>query len=131
MDSLAKVAANVNIAIAAGERHAGIHGVRHLIENDIIDVVQPDGGRAGGLWQMHKIAAMAEAHHIQMAPHSGSLGPVAEMAVLHLMACIPNFLILEHLEIDVPCRYEVMTNGPTVVDSYIEARHALRCIMAC
>ena len=33
-------------------------------------------GAAGGIWQMHKMAAMAEAHHIQMAPHSGSLGPV-------------------------------------------------------
>ncbi len=38
---------------------------------------------------MKKIAAMAEAHHIMMAPHSGSLGPVAEYAALHLMARSP------------------------------------------
>eukprot|EP01052_Picozoa_sp_SAG31_P067171 SAG31_NODE_25955_length_451_cov_0.698864_1_plen_87_part_00 len=62
----AKVARNVSIPIAAGERHGGVHGVRQLIEQEIIDVVQPDGGRAGGLWQMHKMAAMAEAHHIQV-----------------------------------------------------------------
>lgn len=116
-DALAKVAANVNLPIAAGERHAGMHGVRQLIEQEIIDVVQPDTGRAGGLWQMLKLAHMAEAHHIMVAPHSGSLGPVAEMATVHLMACLPNFLILEHLDGDVPQRFEVMTNSPSVVVS--------------
>ena len=62
---------------------------------------------------------MAEAHYITMAPHDGSLGPIAEMAAVHLMASIPNFLILEHLEDDVPQRYEVMSGQPEVVDSYI------------
>ena len=38
---------------------------------------------------------MAEAHHIMMAPHSGSLGPVAEYAALHVMAAIPNAIILD------------------------------------
>ena len=57
-------------------------------------MIQPDTGRAGGLSQMKKIAAMAEVHYITMAPHDGSLGPVAEMAAVHLMATLPNFLIL-------------------------------------
>ncbi|MDE2704397.1 MAG: mandelate racemase/muconate lactonizing enzyme family protein, partial [Gemmatimonadota bacterium] len=96
-----------------------IWGVKELIEREIIDVVQPDTGRAGGLSQMKKIAAMAEAHYCTMAPHDGSLGPVAEMAAVHLMATLPNFLILEHLADDVPQRYEVMTGQPEVVDSHI------------
>lgn len=119
IDAIARVSEALNIPIAAGERHAGIWGVKELIEREIIDVVQPDTGRAGGLRQMQKIAAMAEAHYITMAPHDGSLGPIAEMAAVHLMACIPNFLILEHLEDDVPQRYEVMRGQPTVVDSHI------------
>jgi galactonate dehydratase len=119
IDAIARVSAAVDIPIAAGERHAGIWGVKDLIEREIIDVVQPDTGRAGGLRQMQKIAAMAEAHYITMAPHDGSLGPIAEMAAVHLMACIPNFLILEHLEDDVPQRYDVMSGQPTVVDSHI------------
>ena len=94
-------------------------GVQELIEREIIDVVQPDTGRAGGLLQMKKIAAMAEAHHITVAPHDGSLGPIAEMAAVHLMATLPNFLILEHLEDDVPQRYEVMSGQPKVADSHI------------
>ena len=119
IEAIARVADAVDIPIAAGERHAYVHGVRELIEREVIDVVQPDTGRAGGLLQMKKIAALAEAHYVMMAPHDGSLGPVAEMAAVHLMATLPNFLILERLEDDVPQRYEVMTNQPKAVDSHI------------
>ena len=102
----------MDLPIAAGERHSHIYGVRQLIEREIVDVIQPDTGRAGGLTQMKKIAAMAEAHYIGFAPHSGSLGPVAEFACLHLLATLPNFLIMEHMEDDVPQRYEVVTPLP-------------------
>ncbi len=119
IDAIARVSEAVDIPIAAGERHAGIWSVKELIEREIIDVVQPDTGRAGGLSQMKKIAAMAEAHYCSMAPHDGSLGPVAEMAAVHLMATLPNFLILEHLEDDVPQRYEVMIGQPKIVDGHI------------
>lgn len=119
VEALARVAAAVDIPIAAGERHATLWGVRELIEREIIDVVQPDTGRAGGLSQMKKMAALAEAHYVTVAPHDGSLGPVAEMAAIHLLATLPNFLILEHLADDVPQRYEVMTGQPEVVDSQI------------
>ena len=119
LEAIARVADAVDIPIAAGERHANLYGVKELIEREIIDVVQPDTGRAGGLSQMKKMAAMAEAHYITMAPHDGSLGPVAEMAAVHLMATLPNFLILEHLADDVPQRYEVMSGQPEIVDSHI------------
>ena len=108
IEALARVADAVDLPIAAGERHSHIYGVRQLIEREIVDVIQPDTGRAGGLMQMKKMAAMAEAHYITFAPHSGSLGPVAEVAGLHLLATLPNFLIMEHLEDDVPQRYEVI-----------------------
>jgi galactonate dehydratase len=68
---------------------------------------------------MKKIAAMAEAHYIGFAPHSGSLGPVAEFACMHLLATLPNFLIMEHLEDDVPQRYEVVAPLPEIVDGHI------------
>ncbi|MGO7616621.1 enolase C-terminal domain-like protein, partial [Rhizobium ruizarguesonis] len=48
-------------------------------EKELVDVIQPDTGRAGGITQIKKIAAMAEAHHIQMAPHSGVLGRAADL----------------------------------------------------
>ena len=57
---------------------------------------------------MRKMAAMAESHFITMAPHSGSLGPVAEFAALHVLATIPNVLMLERVEIDWEGRYDVV-----------------------
>jgi galactonate dehydratase len=119
IEAIARVSEAVNLPIAAGERHSHIYGVRQLIEREIVDVIQPDTGRAGGLMQMKKIAAMAEAHYITFAPHSGSLGPVAEFACLHLLASLPNFLIMEHLEDDVPQRYEVVDPLPQIVDGHI------------
>ncbi len=103
---------STNIPLAAGERMATIWGLRELIEQELVDVAQPDTGRAGGITQMKKIAAMAEAHHIMMAPHSGSLGPVAEYAALHLMAAIPNALMLERIENDWPGRARTIIPHP-------------------
>ena len=120
VDALAKVAGKVNVPIAVGERHATIYGFREVIERGIADVIQPDMGRAGGLMQVKKAAAMAEAHFVTVAPHDGSNGPIAEAAAVHLMATLPNFLILEHLAHDVPWRYEVATPLP-VVDGHIAA----------
>ena len=119
IEAISRVSKGVDLPIAAGERHATIWGVRELIEREIIDVVQPDTGRAGGLMQMKKMAALAEAHYCTLAPHDGSLGPVAEMAAVHIMATIPNFLILEHLADDVPQRYSVMNGQPEITKGFI------------
>jgi galactonate dehydratase len=119
VDALAKVAAAISLPMACGERSATIYGFRELIEREIPDVIQPDMARAGGFSQMKKIAAMAEAHHIMVAPHDGSNGPIAEAAAVHLLAAIPNCLILEHLADDVPWRYEVATELP-VKESQID-----------
>lgn len=112
LDALAKVASGLSLPLACGERSTTIYGFQELIEREIPDVIQPDMGRAGGFSQMKKIAGMAEAHHIMVAPHDGSNGPVAEAAAVQLLAAIPNCLILEHLADDVPWRYEVATELP-------------------
>jgi galactonate dehydratase len=114
IDGLARIADAVAIPIAAGERSATIWGWRPLIEREIVDVIQPDTGRAGGISQMKKLAGMAEAHHIMMAPHSGTLGPVAEFAALHVLAAIPNALMLERIENDWSGRNEVISAPPVL-----------------
>lgn len=116
LDSLARIRDAVKVPLAAGERASTIYGLRPYIERELVDVVQPDTGRAGGITQMRKIAAMAESHFITMAPHSGSLGPVAEFAALHVMATIPNALMLERIEFDWTGRYEVVTPVLKTVD---------------
>ena len=119
IDGLARVAQAVDLPIAIGEAYPNLFALRPLIERGIIDVAQPDTGRFGGLWQMKKLAAIAEAHQVMVAPHQGSLGPVAEMAAIHLLATLPNYLIHEYLVNDVPQRYEVMTGQPVIEDGHI------------
>ncbi|MEJ1977538.1 MAG: mandelate racemase/muconate lactonizing enzyme family protein [Acetobacteraceae bacterium] len=109
----------IAIPLAAGERTSTIWGVRQMIEEELVDVIQPDTGRAGGISQMKKLAAMAEAHGIMVAPHSGSLGPVAEYAALHLLAAIPNALMLERIDDDWPGRDTVITPAPRQQDGYL------------
>ena len=109
----------LSIPLAAGERMASIWGLRPLIEQELVDVVQPDTGRAGGIGQLRKIAAMAEAHYISVAPHSGSLGPVAEYAALHVLASIPNCLMLERIEDDWPVRHQVIVPALHSVDGHL------------
>jgi galactonate dehydratase len=119
LDGYRRIRDAAHVPLAAGERMATIWGLRELIEQDLVDVAQPDTGRAGGITQMRKIAAMAEAHHIMMAPHSGSLGPVAEYAALHLMAAIPNALILERIEDDWDGRARTVIPHPVQQDGWL------------
>jgi len=62
---------------------------------------------------------MAEAHHIMVAPHSGSLGPVAEYAALHLLAAIPNGLFLERIEDDWEGREHTVVPHPRSVNGFL------------
>jgi galactonate dehydratase len=80
--------------IATGERLFSIWEFRDVIEGRLTDIVQPDICHAGGITALRKIAAMAEAHHIQVAPHNPQ-GPLSTAASIHLAAAIPNFRILE------------------------------------
>lgn len=115
-DGLARVRDAVDIPLAAGERLPNIWAFKPLLDRGLIDVAQPDTGRFSGILQMRRLAAMAEAQGVTIAPHSGSLGPVAEYAALHVLASIPNALMLETFAEDWPGRYEVVRPRPTVID---------------
>jgi len=82
------------VPVAAGERWATIHGVREFLEKQAVDVLQCDLVNCGGFTALKKIAAIAEAHYVSLAPHNPN-GPLATVMNLHLAASIPNFLILE------------------------------------
>lgn len=98
----------VALPLATGERLATLTDVKPLLEEGLVDILQPDTGRFGGLTQMRKLAGMAEAWSVMIAPHAGSLGPVAEVAATHLLSSIPNALILERLHPDWSGRDEVL-----------------------
>lgn len=87
--------AGLRTDIATGERLLGRWAYRSLIEQQLVDVIQPDVCHTGGISELRRIAAMAEIYHIRLAPHNPK-GPVATAANIHLAAATPNFLILEH-----------------------------------
>ena len=60
-------------------------------------ILQPALGRVGGIWEAKKIAALAEVHYAQMAPHL-YCGPIEALANIQLAASIPNFLVLESIK---------------------------------
>lgn len=120
VDDLAKVAAAVDIPIAAGERLFSKWCFTPFLSRKIIDIAQPEILNLGGITEEKKLAAMAESHYATLAPHDGSSGPIQEMANLHLCASIPNFFLLEHNADDVPWRYMVVEGASLEKGGYIE-----------
>lgn len=94
---MAQVARGTSIPIATGERLTTKWEFARVIENRAAAILQPDLGRSGGILETKKIAAMAEAYHIQVAPHC-YCGPIVGAANIQLAATLPNFLILESLK---------------------------------
>ncbi len=95
-ESLARVAAAVRVPVATGERLTTVAEFAQALRAGAA-ILQPALGRAGGLWQARKIAALAEAHNAQMAPHLYA-GPVEWAANVQLAAAIPNLLMAETIE---------------------------------
>ena len=80
--------------IATGERLVASYGVRELVEQAVVDIVQTDANHVGGITGLWKVAALANVSSISMAPHACE-GPIGMLASLHVDASIPNFLIQE------------------------------------
>ena len=98
VDAMATVARSTAIPVATGERLFTKWGFREVLEKQAAAILQPDLSHAGGIFEVRKIAAMAEAHYAAIAPHC-PLGPVALAACLQLDACIPNFLCQEQVSL--------------------------------
>jgi galactonate dehydratase len=96
-EEMAKVARATTIPIATGERLATKYDFGHVLRAGAAAILQMNLGRVGGLLEAKKIAAMAEVHHVQIAPHL-YCGPVVGAANIQLATCSPNFLILEGIE---------------------------------
>ncbi len=96
--AMASIARGTRVPIAAGERLFTRWGFRELLEARAIAVAQPDPAHAGGIAETRRIAAMAEAYDVALAPHC-PLSPVALAACLQIDACTPNFLIQEYVDL--------------------------------
>jgi len=92
--AMRRIARRVNTPIATGERLIASYGVRELVEQAVVDIIQTDTNHVGGITALWKVAAMANISSISMAPHACE-GPIGMLASLHVDASIPNFLIQE------------------------------------
>ena len=103
------------VPIAAGERLVSVYDVRPFLERSALAILQCDVVNCGGLTGARKIAAMAEAYHVPMAPHNPN-GPIATLASAHLLASIPNALILETVgsEADMQVFGELVDEPPRI-----------------
>ena len=93
-DALPEIAAHTTTPIATGERMFSRWDFKEVFEDGSVDVIQPDLSHAGGITEVQKIAAMAEAYDVAVAPHC-PLGPVALAACVQVDAVAPNALIQE------------------------------------
>ena len=120
-DGLAQVAARTNVPLATGERLHTKYGFGRLIEQGAVRFVQPDVCQVGGITELKKIAAMAEARNIRVAPHNpSSHSEVSTMASVHVDAAIPNFAIQEHPAAQPPWRYDLFEGGVEVAGGCAE-----------
>ncbi|MBV9849524.1 MAG: galactonate dehydratase [Armatimonadetes bacterium] len=93
-EALAEIARHTSVPLATGERMYTRWDFKPLLSSGLIDIIQPDLSHAGGIWETRKIAAMAEAFDVAVAPHC-PLGPIALAASLQLDFCTPNAFIQE------------------------------------
>jgi galactonate dehydratase len=93
-EEMAKVARATAIPITAGERLTSKWEFARLIESGAVAVCNLDVSQVGGLTEAKKIAAIAEAHYVQISPHVFG-GPLVAAASIHLSISVPNFLIME------------------------------------
>lgn len=112
MESFKEIAAACNIPIATGERLFSRYDFKRLFEAGGVSIIQPDLSHAGGITEVKKIAAMAEAYDVALAPHC-PLGPIALAACLQIDATCHNAVIQEQ---SIGIHYNV---GKSVLD-YVE-----------
>jgi galactonate dehydratase len=113
---MADIQRAVKTPIATGERLIGIHAFRDLLDARAASVIQPDITHCGGLTEARRIAALAEAYRVAMAPHNPQ-GPVSTAASLEFGFATPSYIICETVHSDVPWRADVVSEGFTVEKS--------------
>jgi galactonate dehydratase len=113
-DALGTIQQATTVPIATGERLYSRFDCKEILEAGTVDVLQPDCSHAGGITEMHKIASMAEAHDVALAPHC-PLGPVALASCIQVDGAAPNALIQEQ-------SLDIHYNERADVDDYLADR---------
>lgn len=119
LEGFKRLTANTSIPIVAGENEFTRYGFEPLITQHAVDMIQPDVTRSGGISECKRIAAIASAHHMRMAPHIFGSG-VGFMANMHFMASEPEAFVMEHDQTLNPLREELLIKPIKYKDGYVE-----------
>ena len=109
-EGLAAIKAAVSTPIATGERITSLAAFRDLFNARACDVCQLDLTHCGGFSEARRIAALADAHRLALAPHNPQ-GPVSTAASLEFGFSQPGYIICETVHADVPWRQDVVQEG--------------------
>lgn len=110
IEGLAAVARAIDIPVATGEHEYTKFGFRELIARGGADIVQPDIGRVGGVTEWIKVAHLAHAFNLPVAPHA------FQVIHLHVACATPNLRIVEYLGVSEEFDKLVYTEFPEPVD---------------
>ena len=110
VDAMAVLQRSTNIPIATGEGLQTHWNFRELLKKQAARIIQPDVSRTGGITSMKKIAAMADANYVTVAPHNPN-GPICAAASMHVAASIPNFVIMEEGNKETAEYKDIFSNG--------------------
>ncbi len=118
-----RLRAQMQVPLATGESLYTRFEFLELMTAQGADIIQPDVCICGGLLEMRKIAAIAEAHYVSVAPHN-PMGPIATAVNVHFAAATPNFKILEYV-LPIGTEWEQSIIDPYLpVDGYLLLRDA-------
>ena len=118
-ENMAALHAKLSFPVAGGESLDGIDDFLTFISARAAQIIQPDPVTFGGISELKKICAIAQAHHIQGAPHNAQ-GPVCTAACFHVDASTPNIMIQEVFEDFATPFAQKITDYPTeIVDGHI------------
>ena len=119
VEAMARVTHSTTTPICTGENFYSRYGFRELVEKQAADIISPDLAKAGGLLEGRRIADLADMYYIPVAPHNiGS--PIETVATCHVMAAVPNFLVLEFHHLDLPIWDDLVDGPPLIQDGYID-----------
>jgi galactonate dehydratase len=119
VDALQTLKSKMEIPLATGECLYTKFDFREILSKQAADIIQPDICLAGGIMELKKIAGMAEAHYVKVAPHN-PMGPLATMVNVHFAASTPNFLILEYHPDDASPRKDLIKDPIMVKNGFLE-----------
>ncbi len=121
LDGYAKLAQALDMPVAGGETEFNRWAFKELFVRNAIDIIQPDLGRCGGFTEARKIAAVASAFDIPVAPHTGASSAISIAASIQWAASLPNLLTFEVMYPENPLRDELLIEPlPAMKGGYIE-----------